>query len=81
VVDGEKQYTGRGEPAGVLKVSMAPTFGMTYVMPLLPAFLTRYPMIRRQRLAQRFAEASDEVFIAPTVTVTPSLMPIGSIAK
>jgi DNA-binding transcriptional LysR family regulator len=36
----------RSEPAGVLKVSMAPTFGMTYVMPLLPAFLTRYPMIR-----------------------------------
>jgi DNA-binding transcriptional LysR family regulator len=38
--------TGRGEPAGVLKVSMAPTFGMTYVMPLLPAFLARYPKIR-----------------------------------
>jgi len=38
--------TDRGEPAGVLKVSMAPTFGMTYVMPLLPAFLARYPMIR-----------------------------------
>jgi DNA-binding transcriptional LysR family regulator len=36
----------RSEPAGVLKVSMAPTFGMTYVMPLLPAFLKRYPMIR-----------------------------------
>ncbi|MFM0316797.1 LysR substrate-binding domain-containing protein [Paraburkholderia nemoris] len=36
----------RSEPAGVLKVSMAPTFGITYVMPLLPAFLTRYPMIR-----------------------------------
>lgn len=36
----------RAEPAGVLKVSMAPTFGMTYVMPLLPAFLARYPMIR-----------------------------------
>ncbi|MGA9912238.1 LysR substrate-binding domain-containing protein [Paraburkholderia sp.] len=38
--------TDRGEPAGVLKVSMAPTFGITYVMPLLPAFLARYPMIR-----------------------------------
>ena len=36
----------RSEPAGVLKVSMAPTFGITYVMPLLPAFLARYPMIR-----------------------------------
>ncbi|WP_419688758.1 LysR substrate-binding domain-containing protein [Burkholderia theae] len=38
--------TDRSEPAGVLKVSMAPTFGMTYVMPLLPAFLARYPMVR-----------------------------------
>ena len=38
--------TDRSEPAGVLKVSMAPTFGVTYVMPLLPAFLARYPMVR-----------------------------------
>jgi DNA-binding transcriptional LysR family regulator len=38
--------TDRGEPAGVLKVSMPPTFGITYVMPLLPAFLARCPMIR-----------------------------------
>jgi len=36
----------RSEPAGVLKVSMAPTIGITYVMPLLPAFLARYPMVR-----------------------------------
>ncbi|HYC41972.1 MAG TPA: LysR substrate-binding domain-containing protein [Noviherbaspirillum sp.] len=38
--------TERGEPAGVLKVSMAPTFGITHVMPLLPAFLARYPRVR-----------------------------------
>src|ERR1700676_4109271 len=38
--------TDRSEPAGVLKVSMAPTFGITYVMPLLPAFLARYPKVR-----------------------------------
>lgn len=38
--------TDRSGPAGVLKVSMAPTFGITYVMPLLPAFLARYPMVR-----------------------------------
>ncbi|SMG17114.1 LysR family transcriptional regulator [Paraburkholderia susongensis] len=38
--------TDRSEPAGVLKVSLAPTFGITYVMPLLPAFLARYPMVR-----------------------------------
>lgn len=38
--------TDRSEPAGVLKVSLPPTFGITYVMPLLPAFLARYPLIR-----------------------------------
>lgn len=36
----------RGEPAGVLKLSLAPSFGVTWVMPLLPEFLARYPAIR-----------------------------------
>ncbi|EJM17202.1 transcriptional regulator [Pseudomonas sp. GM18] len=36
----------RGEPAGVLKVSLAPTFGIDHVLPLLPGFLARYPLIR-----------------------------------
>jgi DNA-binding transcriptional LysR family regulator len=36
----------QGEPAGVLKVSMAPTFGVAHVMPLLPAFRARYPLVR-----------------------------------
>lgn len=35
-----------GEPAGVLKVSMAPSFGMSHMLPLLPAFLARYPLVR-----------------------------------
>jgi len=34
-----------GEPAGVLKISMGQTFGMDYILPLLPAFLERYPLI------------------------------------
>lgn len=38
--------TEQGEPAGVLKVSMPPTFGITHVLPLLPAFLARHPLIR-----------------------------------
>ncbi len=37
---------GEGEPAGVLKVSLSPTFGMDHILPLLPAFLNRYPAIR-----------------------------------
>ena len=36
----------RGEPAGVLKVSMGLTFGVDYIVPLLPGFLERYPKIR-----------------------------------
>lgn len=35
-----------GEPAGVLKVSVAPNFGVDYVLPLLPSFLARYPAVR-----------------------------------
>jgi DNA-binding transcriptional LysR family regulator len=35
-----------GEPAGVLKVSMGLNFGADFILPLLPAFLTRYPGIR-----------------------------------
>ncbi|ABE44844.1 LysR family transcriptional regulator [Polaromonas sp. JS666] len=35
-----------GDPVGSLKVSMSPTFGIEYIVPLLPAFLDRYPLIR-----------------------------------
>jgi len=38
--------TEKGQPAGVLRVSMSPTFGQEYILPLLPAFLDRYPLIR-----------------------------------
>ena len=38
--------TDGGEPAGVLKVSMGLNFGADYILPLLPAFLARYPGIR-----------------------------------
>ena len=35
-----------GKPAGVLKVSMPSTFGHDYLMPMLPAFLARYPDVQ-----------------------------------
>lgn len=35
--------TQAGKPAGVLKVSLAFGFGLDYVLPLLPAFMLRYP--------------------------------------
>ena len=36
---------GAGKPAGTLKVSLAPTVGRTYFVPLLVTFLARYPDI------------------------------------
>lgn len=38
--------TDNGEPAGLLKISVAPLFGVGYLLPLLPEFLQRYPRIR-----------------------------------
>ncbi|QOZ06585.1 LysR family transcriptional regulator [Bradyrhizobium sp. CCBAU 51765] len=38
--------TGREEPAGVLKISLPPTFGTAHILPLLPGFLARYPQVR-----------------------------------
>lgn len=38
--------TDKGEPAGVLKVSLSPTFGAAYILPMLPDFLARYPSIK-----------------------------------
>lgn len=38
--------TAGGEPSGVLKVSLPPTFGTTHILPLLPGFIARYPAIR-----------------------------------
>ncbi|MGX5733349.1 LysR substrate-binding domain-containing protein [Bosea thiooxidans] len=38
--------SGASEPAGVLKVSLSPTFGVTHILPLLPELLRQYPLIR-----------------------------------
>ncbi|QOL79662.1 LysR family transcriptional regulator [Pseudooceanicola spongiae] len=38
--------TAGGAPSGVLRVSMAPTFGAMHILPLLPDFITRYPGVR-----------------------------------
>ena len=38
--------SGASEPAGVLKVSLSPTFGVTHILPLLPDLLRRYPLMR-----------------------------------
>ncbi|MDB5931480.1 MAG: LysR family transcriptional regulator [Polaromonas sp.] len=38
--------TEQGQPSGVLKVSLAPSIGISHVLPLLPGFLQRYPHIQ-----------------------------------
>lgn len=38
--------TQAGKPAGALKVSMPSSFGHDYLMPILPAFLARYPDVQ-----------------------------------
>ncbi len=40
--------TDSGQPAGVLRVSMPPTFGCAHILPLLPGFLARYPRVQAE---------------------------------
>ena len=80
--------TDRGEPAGVLKVSMSLTFA-DYVLPLLPGFLARYPNIRpdwrfESRQVDLIAEGYDAAIgggmeLAPGL-VTRTLAPLHIIA-
>ncbi len=78
-----------GEPSGVLKVSLAPSFGVGYVLPLLPAFLARYPAVRPEwhfdnRPVDLIAEGFDAAIgggfeLAPGV-VSRALAPVHVIA-
>jgi len=42
----EETSSGAQEPAGVLKISVSPSLGTGYILPMLPAFLERYPRVR-----------------------------------
>jgi DNA-binding transcriptional LysR family regulator len=35
-----------GEPVGTLKVSLPPTLGLMYILPLLPGFRAHYPLVK-----------------------------------
>nr|WP_279309458.1 MULTISPECIES: LysR family transcriptional regulator [Pseudomonas] len=70
--------TERGEPTGVLKVSLPPTFGLDHVLPLLPQFLARYPQIRPEwhfenRQVDLIAEGYDAA-IGGGFELTPGLI-------
>lgn len=78
-----------GEPAGTLKVSLAPTFGITHILSRLPAFLERYPRVRPEwhfenRPVDLIAEGYDAAIgggfeLAPGV-VTRALAPAHIVA-
>jgi DNA-binding transcriptional LysR family regulator len=81
--------TEQGEPAGVLKVSMAPTFGVVHLMPLLPGFIARYPLVRPEwhfenRQVDLVAEGYDAAigagFDLPPGVVSRALAPAHVIA-
>ncbi len=70
--------THSGEPAGVLKVSMSPTIGMRYLLPLLGDFLARYPGIRPEwhlenRVVDLIADGYDAA-IGGGFDLTPGLV-------
>jgi DNA-binding transcriptional LysR family regulator len=77
------------QPAGVLKVSMSLSFGLDYIVPLLPEFLRRYPKVRpdwqfESRQVDLIAEGVDAaigggVELAPGV-VSRTLAPLHIIA-
>ncbi len=81
--------TDRGEPAGVLKLSLGLTFGVDYILPLLPDFLNRYPDVRpdwhfESRQVDLIAEGFDAsiaggIELAPGV-VSRTLAPLHIIA-
>ncbi|HKG01414.1 MAG TPA: LysR substrate-binding domain-containing protein [Xanthobacteraceae bacterium] len=81
--------TDRGEPAGVLKVSLGLTFGVDYILPLLPEFLQRYPRVRpdwqfESRQVDLIAEGFDAAIgggieLAPGV-VSRTLAPLHVVA-
>ena len=57
--------TDTGEPAGAIKVSMSLTFGVDYIVPLLPEFLKRYPKVRPEwRFGSRQVDLVAEGFDA-----------------
>ncbi|PLR44082.1 LysR family transcriptional regulator [Chimaeribacter arupi] len=72
------QTTQQGEPAGVLKISMSLVFGTDYLLPLLPAFIARYPAVRPEchfenRASDLIAEGID-VAIGGGFALTPGLV-------
>lgn len=81
--------SGASEPAGVLKVSLPPTFGTMHILPLLPEFMALYPRIRPEwhfenrpvdLLAEGYDAAIGGGFDLPSGVVARKLAPVHGIA-
>lgn len=67
-----------GQASGTLRLSMAPGFGADYVLPLLPGFMARYPLVRcdwhlENRKVDLIAEGFDAA-IAGGVDLAPGVV-------
>lgn len=67
-----------GEPAGRLRVSLAPNFGVEHIVPLLPEFLARYPRIQPEwrfegRPVDLYAEGYDAA-IGGALELSPAVV-------
>jgi DNA-binding transcriptional LysR family regulator len=90
VEEGEARVgLGQSEPAGLLRVSVAPAFGHLYIVPRLPALLTRYAQLTVELvstdrsvnlvedgidLAIRNGELSDSTLVARKIGSTSIVM-------
>lgn len=77
------------EPAGVLKVSMSPSIGIPYILPLLPPFLAKYPRIKPEwhfenrpvdLIAENYDAAIGGAFDLTPGLVSRSLAPVHVVA-
>ncbi|MDD9315192.1 LysR family transcriptional regulator [Acinetobacter lactucae] len=54
-----------GQPAGTLRLSLSPGFGLEHILPLMPGFLARYPSVRLDwQLSNRQVHLVEEGFDA-----------------
>jgi DNA-binding transcriptional LysR family regulator len=77
------------EPAGVLKVSLHPAFGVRYILPLLPPFLAKYPKIKPEwhfenrpvdLITDKYDAAIGGGFDLPSGVVSRTLVPVHVVA-
>jgi DNA-binding transcriptional LysR family regulator len=64
IVEAERELTGQqAEPAGLIRISAATTFGHSVLLPMLPAFRKRYPLVSVEvQVSNRNVDFTEERF-------------------